>query len=351
VACDPEILMLPAHTSTAGAVVEAMNDSGLVVGESFDFDTGDPARVVVWRSLGPPTDVGIGGVVRADGSTVRGWAADVNDAGVVAAGRDVYSPRGRWRGSAALLWDEVNGTTRLPGLPRRRQAGAHAINEHGLVVGRASTLDGRSVPVYWRAGHVERLPLPPRAESGSAIDNNNRGLIVGHVEMDGKWRPWRWRVGGRNGPLDVDGLRSLPSVVAVDDHDRVVGRRPASFESNRIVLWRTPTARPRDILGTSGGVAAMDDSRYLAGAQGGFRGIADRAWVARRGDTDASSLPDPPLENPDLDWWENTYARTLARGVSAFAPQGGITVGGSAHPGEDEPVRAVLWTCAHTYLE
>jgi hypothetical protein len=102
------------------------------------------------------------------------------------------------------------------------------------------------------------------------------------------------------------------------------------------------------ILGPDGGALAIDDARHLVGAGGGFRGYGDRAWVAR-GDARKTPLPTPSLDDPE-GWWNNTYGRTIGRGVPAFAPQGGITVGGSAQA-DDVPMRAVLWTCAQTYLQ
>jgi hypothetical protein len=301
--CEPEIIQLPASTETENAAVHAMNDSGLVGGMSWAWDENIPPHAVVWQDAGPPIDIGIGGTVRADGSTVVGGVADVNESGVVAATRSLNSPRGAWLSSAAMLWDETAGATRLPAPPQRPKAIVAALNDLGVAVGSARGRGKPPMPVYWRGGEVTRLPMPPKAEAGSAIDNNNRGLIVGHVDLSRFERvPWWWRRG--------------------------------------------------HIL-SAGGVRGMDDARHLAGTYGGFRGFDDQAWVAKLGAADVASLPNPPIpeeEDPFGFGWDNTTATAVATGITAFAPQGGVTVGGYADRSEGV-WPAVLWTCAQTYLQ
>ena len=346
-ACDPSIVMLPPSSVTADARVTAMNQSGLVGGISWDFEQNLPSHAVVWRDVGPPTELGIGGTVRANGRRVMGDVSDVNEAGVVAANRSVSSRRGRPLSSAAMLWDETAGATRLPAPPQRPKATVRALNDLGVAVGWASGPDKRQVPVYWRHGQVTRLPIPPKAEYGYAVDNNNHGLIVGAVVRDDQtsW-PWWWRRGGRSGRLSSEGLRSEPSALDVDDRDRIVGQRLFGYDYTKVVLWRGPTARPRRIALPSW-VAAMDDAGHLTGASGGFRGFDDRAWVARLRGAESAHLPDPPPDPPDTGW-DNTFGTAVERGVTVFAPQGGLTVGGVA---DGNRRRAVLWTCAQTYLE
>jgi len=92
----------------------------------------------------------------------------------------------------------------------------------------------------------------------------------------------------------------------------------------------------------------MDDYGHVVGAVGGFRGQGDSPYLARLSDPHRTGLPSPPTTN-DPDGWMNTYGNAVSRGVTVFAGQGGLTVGGTAQPWEGE-TRAVLWTCAQTYL-
>jgi hypothetical protein len=347
--CVPSIVMLSTPTVTASAMVTAMNRGGLVGGTSWDWEEDVPSYAVVWRHAGSPTELGIGGVVRPDGNEVSGSVVDVNEVGVVAAQRYVFSPRGRPLAAAAMLWDETTGTTtKLPVPAQRPRAVVRAVNDLGVAVGSAYGRDKREVPVYWRDGQVTPLPIPPKASYGYAVDNNNRGLIVGVVVRDEQTSlPWWWRRGGRSGRLSTEGLRSEPVVVAVDDRERIVGVRYLANDNSRSYLWRGPSdRRPRPDV-SPGGVAGMDDAGHLVGASGGFRGFDDRAWVARLRGGDSAHLPDPPLETPQS-WWDNTFGTAVEGGVTTFAPQGGLTVGGWA---DDERRQPVLWTCAQTYFE
>lgn len=347
--CVPSIVMLPASSDTADAMVIAMNRSGLVGGTSWDRELDIPSRAVVWRDAGVPMELGIGGVVRPDGSEVSGSVVDLNEVGVVAAQRYLYSARGHMMRSAAMLWEESTGTvTKLPAPAQRPKAVVSAINDLGVAAGSARGRDRRTVPVYWRDGQVTPLPIPRKASYGYAVDNNNRGLIVGVVARDERDRvPWWWRRGGRSGPFSTESLRSEPLVVATDDRERIIGLRSLANDNSRSYLWRGPSdRRPRPDV-SPGGVMAMDDAGHLVGASGGFRGLDDRAWVARLRGGESAQLPDPPLE-PSQNWWANTFGTAVVSGVSTFAPEGGLTVGGWA---DGERRRPVLWTCAQAYLK
>jgi hypothetical protein len=343
------MVMLPTPSETAGAWVEAMNGQGLVGGYSSDFSLNLPPQAVIWRdATGPVVELGIGGIRRADGSSVHGQVVDINAAGVVAVDRIGYGPNGRRvRASAALLWEETSGTVRLPAPARRPRVWVSALNDHGTAVGSAGGRATPSVPVRWRRGQVRRLPLPPGAESGDAVDINNRGLILGALIVDGSAVPWWWGRFGRSGPLPGGSGWDL-RVVAVDDRNRFVGNRDllGTYEVHAY-LWRHRSASPRRIFDDVR-VYAMDSAGRLAGASDGFRARGARAWVGRVRGRVQAWLPDP-LEDP-LDPWINTFASAVARGVSDFAPQGGITVAGQVHA-EEGPYRPVLWTCTQTYFE
>lgn len=102
--------------------------------------------------------------------------------GGIAVGRSIGSNFN----AAAFTWTPTTGLVALPKLPGRGAAIANSANDSGLVVGTASTnLSGTgSLPVIWRHGVVEQLPLPPQANTaarsvGRANDINAAGVAVG----------------------------------------------------------------------------------------------------------------------------------------------------------------------------
>lgn len=339
--CDRQIIILPPLTAGGSATVSAMNERGWVVGRSYDPQL--PAAAVLWRGPGAPLDLQLGGATLANGDKTSGHPVDVNERGVVAVQRHRSNAKEtRHRGTSAWLWrDGVR--TRLRGTAYRRQATVEAVNDRGVAAG---WIRGRkakrhpAVPVVWRKGVLTRLPIP-RGATGVAVENNNHGLVIGSVRRRGAqtWTPWWWRLGGRSGPLRTLDNYQYAEAVDVDDRGRIIGRAP------RGVLWRPPSSAPTQILAKQYDVVAMSDRGDLTGARGGFRGYGARAWVGRLSGR-AARLPDPPTE--DANGWENIYGSDLTRGVTAFAPQGGVTVGGAANG--DDLSRAVLWTCAQTYL-
>ena len=324
--CDPQVLTLPPLEGDQNAVVTAMNDGGLVAG--YSGVTGSRAlEAVVWPDGMAPISLG----VRASAAPV-----DINDAGVIAVG-SVNEPRR----ARAWLWEE--GTlTRLPG-PSHTGAIVNALNDAGVAVGAIARHGLR--PVVWRDGLRSRLPVPHGAR-GEARVINNHGLVVGWIDPRGA-APTRlawWRIGGRSGLLRLPhDLRFTPgSGLTVNDRGRIVaGGRPHA------VKWRDRRTAPRYVQGTLRDFIAGHDS-WSTGSGGGFRGIGSRAFVARLSDGVRRALPSPP--NPD--GWASTLGLAASHGVTAFAPQGGVTVGGFAQPGDPNtsPVPAVLWTCAQTYL-
>lgn len=340
--CDRQIIILPPLPADGSARVSAMNSRGWVVGTSSGPPF-SPSAAVLWRGTGAPRDLRLGGATLANGDQTSGQPVDVNERGVVAVQRNRLNAKAtRVRSTSAWLWrDGVR--TRLPGTANRRWAMVESVNDHGVAAGWIHGRRGdRRIPVVWRKGVLTRLPLP-RGATGQAVENNNLGLVIGSVtSRDGQsWTPWWWRLGGRSGPLrTLENSQFGGETVDVDDRGRIIGVAP------RGVLWRQPNSVPKRILGRYD-MAAMSNRGDVTGTRRGFRGIGGRASVARLSGRNAR-LPDPQTEDGDI-WWENTFGSDLARGVTAFAPQGGVTVGGSAS-GDDGRSRAVLWTCAQTYL-
>ena len=113
-------------------------------------------------------------------------------------------------------------------------------------------------------------------------------------------------------------------------------------------MWRGTDARPLRLFDQGVNGMSIDDHGDVAGSAGGFRGIGEGAYLARVGDPAVTMLPAPETSDPS--GWANVFGAAVGRGATAFAPQGGTTVGGTANPWEGG-LTAVLWTCAQTYLQ
>ena len=111
------------------------------------------------------------------------------------------------------------------------------------------------------------------------------------------------------------------------------------------VVWRGAGATARRLDGEVG--TASNDHGDVTGSRGAARGTGAQAWVGRRGSDRVTSLPHPPADDPGS--WSNTAGVAVIRGVTDFAPQGGVSVGGNAEgvlADNSFFSRAVIWTCA-----
>lgn len=342
-ACPPEILTLTPPDGYDSGAIRAMNRQGWAVGWASN---GDTATAVLWRD-GTATELALGAAPEpGNGRDVWREAAAVNEDGVIAVIRTRFDGS-RIRSVSSWLWHD-GPASRLPG----RHAHVNALNDDVAVGSMLVRRRGHraQVPVAWRDGELDRLPTPSNA-SGAAVDVNERGLIIGWVQLrrGGPSQPWYWRPGGAIGPLQEGSPGLNPIPVAVDDRGRVVGYRWRADESGRLLWWRTPASVPRQ-FGRNVPFGVEDMTRRggdLTGSAGGFRGIADRAWVYRLGAEDSPvRLPNP--EPPTVDGWANVFGRAVIRGVTSFAPHGGVSVGGAAQSW-DGPTVPVIWTCTQTY--
>ena len=111
-----------------------------------------------------------------------GSATDINNAGQVTG-----TTSSEWDANNAVLWDASTDFQYLHRGPE--ETAATALNDAGVVVGHLREFNedwyewGVRLPVRWTPDRVlERLPLPPGATSGYAVDVNERGDIAGVVE-------------------------------------------------------------------------------------------------------------------------------------------------------------------------
>jgi hypothetical protein len=340
--CDPQTIMLPSLGADGYSAAIAVSDSGWVAGVSSD---GSGSSVpVVWRDATEAVSTDIGGVDPDTGRRVIGSSVDVNESGLVAINRATYNKRDRSVGQDVVLWSESGGAVRLPTTSTRPRAYVTALNDHGVAAGMVRGKGHPMVPVVWRNGKLQRLPIP-HGTAGTALDINNSGRVVGYLnDLGARFaprRPWTWRIGGSSGPLKK--MSGGGPAALVNDAGRIVGAITIDEYTDRSVLWRSPAARPRRFLADT--VMDLHNSGYLAVTDVGFRGFGAAAYVGhlRDGGTQAV-LPEPP--NPG--GWDNVVARSVGLGVTAFAPQGGVTIVGSAD--DEESAHAVLWTCAQTHM-
>jgi probable HAF family extracellular repeat protein len=164
----------------------AINDSGVVVGSSARTLKGDQVPVVWQQNTIAPLPF--------DGED--GEAVDINNGGQII-GNAGYS--------TCLLWQDADSEpTPLEGLGGEFCL-ASAINDAGVIVGRATTADGEERAFVWRDGVMraaESLEHAPY-EVSELYDINDAGLAIGRIGTDEASRAlvWSARRGGR--PLDV----------------------------------------------------------------------------------------------------------------------------------------------------
>jgi hypothetical protein len=339
-ACQPGVHLLPVGTTTEASAATAINGSGWVAGWLTELDGSSEA--VLWRDNQPPLGLG-----------TRGVPVDVSDDGVVAINhiQGGLHTAGLWKDGTLL---------RLPGTKSRPRANVTALNDHGVAVGQIWGNRASSRAAVWRNGKLRVLGDPSSGRVGSfASDVNNSGLIIGYsisdlaagIEGRGLW----WRPRARSGVLSLFGGSRVAAANHADDRGRLVGflaPKQENSPSGQAVKWRSVQSHPVKHQGWGAINALHPDAGYLVGS-------TRRSWAAIGHITDmrATRLPDPATlveepykyTEPSLPTWE---AKDVARGHSPYAPEGGVTVVGSALHTEslyDGGGKAVLWTCAQNY--
>ena len=344
--CDPDIVLLPLLEGHVSSVVYAMNDQGWAVGTSR-APTSDGAfirysKAVLWRD-GDVIDLGIGGRLTREERVVS-VAVDVNEAGVVAAQWRRYVDSD-WVGASSWLWDDGTAT-RLEVGGQRRFAVVRSLNDHGVAVGYVSDFPtpGSARPAVWRDGQQIRLPVPPGAR-GVAFRVNNSDLVVGWTQFPrSERRRWYWQLGGTSGPLpDPDGYQR--SLIDLDNQDRILASAISPESGPRGYLWDGPQSLPQ-LVGNHAFAFAwdMNDDGDVTGYRGGFLGVGTRAWVSQLGAETVTELPSPQGRGN-----KSAMGLSVIRGVTWFAPDGGVSVGGVSGGVWTDGGLATIWTCTQTY--
>ena len=241
-------VLTPYSTDTNGAVYAA-NDSGLLVGITFSFDSDynfTPLHAVEWRNGTPIL------LANLSGDSGDGVALGINDAGIVAghsnstttltdgseiehaviwkngvttalatvsgelssyaqginAGGEVSGSIQFANGSHAALWQADGSVTDLGALTGYGWAWARAINDLGQAVGSVSTADpngsttGSDHAVLWQNGTATDLNTLLPANSGwvlqDALSINDEGQIVGTGTLNGTAASFLLNLNGAN---------------------------------------------------------------------------------------------------------------------------------------------------------
>lgn len=138
----------------------------------------------------------------------------------------------------AVVWRNNGVAVELPVLQSGLQHFINGGNTSGLVVGQASTdvRDFRSVPIAWRSGIIERLPLPEGFTAGRAVSASSNGDIVGQGYVGRRPSSGLWWSEGKVKELP---LGFTPSHINRQGH--IIGRTgknwwPAIYKNDKVLL-------------------------------------------------------------------------------------------------------------------
>ena len=326
-----------------------MNDAGLAVGNSSAWNSaGDYfSRAVMWSADGMVIDLGMGGRVGPD-AKVHSSAVDVNEQGDVVAQR-FYDPAGKESVQSSWLWrDGVK--LRLRATKRFPAARVEALNDLGVAVGYLEGTHGghsQTRPAAWVNGKLVRLPIPQGA-TGAAKAINNNNLIVGSLAIDasGAGHAWFWRLNGRSGPLPANSVgEGSHGAFEVDNQNRILGAAWPTQGLQGVVWPAGPSSTPYSYGGGDVTRAAdMNDHGDLTGSRSWGRDDSGNAWVSQIGANKAVNLPVVDARGRP----GKSFGMAVIRGVTWFAPDGGVSVGGGAASDAND-WHATIWTCTQTY--
>jgi probable HAF family extracellular repeat protein len=227
----------PTGSSTANDI----NNRGEIVGNSSAPDGFHP---FLWRN-GRMTDLGtLGGDLAV--------ANGINDRGEVVG----YSETTTEDQFHAFLWR--NGRmTDLGTIEGQGFSGAQAINSRGQIVGSSGG------PVMWRDGVPTPLrKVPGAADFGEALDNNERGDIVGYFGFDGGPSINRAVVWRRGVPTDLGLEAGSSHATGINDRGQIVGwRELVPLENAGAFLWDRGRVTDLPSLTGAGGVAHAINNR------------------------------------------------------------------------------------------
>ncbi|MGW4483233.1 hypothetical protein ACWEOE_05280 [Amycolatopsis sp. NPDC004368] len=275
------LVLAPAAMAAAGPIelapragdtytgVEAVNDRGTVVGESYPRDVRILYHPMKWSASGEavalPTlggalgqaaavnraDVAVGVADDALGAqrAVR-WAADGSVTALTAPGTDsaarAISDTGRIAGSYydgtashPVLWERDGRVRELPGLPGGGSSVANKITPDGRVVaGTAQDAAGHTHIVRWdERGRI--TDLTPDDEYGRVTGISATGAIIGSTTepVNHNSTAKRWDPSGRVVTLGGTEAPSFGEAMGIADNGTVVGLVDPDFGGSYATRW------------------------------------------------------------------------------------------------------------------
>ncbi|MGH3464326.1 MAG: hypothetical protein ACRDP9_22890 [Kribbellaceae bacterium] len=222
----------------AGSFGWGINDTGEIVGYTSVTST-EPPHAMVYRN-GAMVDLGTG-----FGSGSFSWAKEINDTGHIVGVR-AASQLGATR---ATVW--LNGRIiDLPGLGGQ-DSEANAVNDAGVVVGKARNSSGSTRAAMWVNNTIQDLgTLGNEIEPSTAEDISDTGAVVGRSTTPNQGtRAFLWRDGIMRDLGSLGGGSSYAQ--GVNDHDQVVGvvalpgeprdnlNRAVLFDNGRVIDLNT----------------------------------------------------------------------------------------------------------------
>lgn len=302
-------VLAPAANAVAGPIelaprpgdtysgVEAINDRGTVVGESYPRDVRILYHPMKWSAKGSVTALptlggALGQAVAIDREdVVVGWAEDAQGAqravrwaadGTVTrlADTDVssnasaISDTGRIVGASydgvishALLWERDGRVRELPGLPGGGSAFADKITPDGrTIAGAAADAAGHTHLVRWdERGRI--TDLTPDGEYGTVAGISRDGTIIGSTTLPGgNSVAQRWDPSGRVVTLGGTAAPSSGQAMGISDNGTVVGLVDPDFGGSYATRWDRagrPTYLPSDTRNAT--AHAINRSGTIAG--------------------------------------------------------------------------------------
>ena len=291
----------PGFTGTLDPQPQAVNDSGLVVGNNGY----SPTHVFYWQpGMANLHLIDPGGVGATDSDL-----ADVNNDGV-AVGTRAYGSS--WSEKGVFTWDTATGQITVPAAHPDQNTPCYGtgINEHGEIIG------GQNQIAYWDqygTGHIrldyEYPPVSP-VIGGTPYDLNNPGVVVGRAgfnygDLDGNGendyveRPFKHI-------LANDNTYELPIITGgnggearcINDSGVIGGStnvsRPGYHESRDVACWWDDSGTVHDLRGAlPGWNDAYSNSAYVMDIAADGTMLIDTYYV---GDLEKSCLYNPATD-------------------------------------------------------
>jgi probable HAF family extracellular repeat protein len=204
-------------TGNRGSLANAINDSGQVVG--YSFNDGEYAHATLWNGTS---------IIDLAPSGRASMANGINDRGeIVGFTQDRFEVKYH-----AALWNSGSWTDLSSTLHYEYSSYAYAINESGQVVGTSGGINQSTYGAMWFGGGVTALP-----GLGGAVAVNNSGHVAGLVLAGGVVHAAVWD-GVTTADLGaVGGVLATSYATDINNLGQVVGWSDIDGYHHRATLW------------------------------------------------------------------------------------------------------------------